>query len=159
MSENVRRVDPKQNFDSLKELKAQGYNVLVDLTAVDYPAKGADERFDVVYRLASLNPETGLEEKPRVEVHCAVGVEPVLKSAKALWPVADWLEREVWDMFGVGFVDRPDMQRLLLYKEFVGHPLRKDYPINKRQPLIGPASGEAANSPSFNAIRPVITGE
>lgn len=159
MTMDIRRVEPAQNFERLKELKEQGYNVLIDLTAVDYPAKGADARFDVVYRLASLNPATGLEDKARVEIHCAVGLQPVLKSAKTLWPVADWLEREVWDMFGVGFTDRPGIQRLLLYKEFIGHPLRKDYPINKRQPLIGPASGEAANSPSFNAVRPAITGE
>lgn len=156
---DIRRVESAQNYERLKELKEQGYNVLVDLTAVDYPERGVSERFDVVYRLASLSPETGLEDKPRVEVHCAVGAQPVLKSAKTLWPAADWLEREVWDMFGVGFADRPEITRLLLYKEFVGHPLRKDYPINKRQPLIGPASGDAANSPSFNAVRPAITGE
>ena len=81
------------------------------------------------------------------------------KSAAGLWPAADWLEREVWDMFGVPFADRPAIKRLLLYEEFQGHPLRKDYPIAKRQPLIGPAGGEAAQNPSFNAIRPALRGE
>ena len=61
-------------------------------------------------------------------------------TAMTLWPIANWLEREVWDMFGVRFDGHPDLRRLLLYEEFVGHPLRKDYPINRRQPLIGPAS-------------------
>jgi len=55
-----------------------------------------------------------------------------------LWAIADWFEREVWDMFGIRFDGHPDLRRLLLYEEFVGHPLRKDYAINRRQPLIGP---------------------
>ncbi len=76
-----------------------------------------------------------------------------------LWPIADWFEREVWDMFGVKFADRPGIKRLLLYESFVGHPLRKDYPITRRQPQIGPASGEPLNNPSFNEIRPVIKYE
>ena len=57
-------------------------------------------------------------------------------------------------MFGVPFVDRPDIKRLLMYEEFVGHPLRKDYPIGKRQPLIGPSSGQRDGSPSFNIVKP-----
>jgi len=61
-------------------------------------------------------------------------------TAVDLWPIADWFEREVWDMFGVRFAGHPDLRRLLMYEEFVGHPLRKDYPIDRRQPLIGPAS-------------------
>ncbi|PYM35065.1 MAG: NADH-quinone oxidoreductase subunit C, partial [Candidatus Rokuibacteriota bacterium] len=59
--------------------------------------------------------------------------------AVGLWPSANWFEREVWDMFGVRFSGHPNLMRLLLYEEFVGHPLRKDYPIDRRQPLIGPA--------------------
>ncbi|MBI4678989.1 MAG: NADH-quinone oxidoreductase subunit C [Elusimicrobia bacterium] len=134
----TKKVQPSSVFETLEGLKEQGYNLLVDLTAVDRSAQGRVPRFEVVYRVAALDLETGLETKPRVEVRCEVGSEPVLRSARPLWPAADWLEREVWDMFGVRFADRPDIKRLLMYEEFVGHPLRKDYPINKRQPLIGP---------------------
>ncbi|HAM36286.1 MAG TPA: NADH-quinone oxidoreductase subunit C [Elusimicrobia bacterium] len=174
----TRDVSPAEAFDALRGIKDQGYNVLVDMTAVDYSAFGTKpssmgwegnfpsgatparaERFEVVYRLASLDAVTGLETKPRLEIHCAVGEEPVLRSIAGLWPAADWLEREIWDMFGVGFADRPDIKRLLLYESFKGHPLRKDYPINKRQPLIGPKSGELAGSPSFNVVRQEVPFE
>jgi NADH-quinone oxidoreductase subunit C len=64
--------------------------------------------------------------------------EPSIDSAVELWPVADWLEREAWDMFGVTFNGHPDLRRILMYEEFEGHPLRKDYPVNRRQPLVGP---------------------
>jgi len=154
----LRRAEAANNFEELKALKEQGYNVLVDITAVDYsahPRSAIVQRFDVVYQVMKLDPATG-QDGGRVEVHCAVGEAPVLRSVMSVWPGADWLEREVWDMFGVGFVDRPTIKRLLMYEEFVGHPLRKDYPIAKRQPLIGPESGELADSPSFNVVRPTI---
>ena len=146
------------NVEDLAKLRADGYNMLVDMTCVDYLPQGKSPRFDVIYRLMKLDAASG-EDRGRLEVHCAVDSEPVLRSAQALWPNADWLEREVWDMFGVKFADRPDIKRLLMYEEFVGHPLRKDYPIAKRQPLIGPKSGDKADSPSFNILHPTITGE
>ncbi|MDP6424883.1 MAG: NADH-quinone oxidoreductase subunit C, partial [Planctomycetota bacterium] len=59
-------------------------------------------------------------------------------SLTPLWAGADWLEREVWDMFGIRFQGHPNLKRILMYEEFKGHPLRKDYAVNKRQPLIGP---------------------
>ena len=132
--------------------------MLVDMTCVDYLPQKKLPRFDMVYRLMKLDLGSG-EDRGRVEIHCAVGEEPVLRSVADLWPIADWLEREVWDMFGVKFADRPDIKRLLMYEEFVGHPLRKDYVITKRQPLIGPKSGDKADSPSFNILKPTIVGE
>jgi NADH-quinone oxidoreductase subunit C len=57
-------------------------------------------------------------------------------SVSSLWKSGNWLEREVWDMFGIKFTDHPDLRRILMYEEFKGYPLRKDYPVNKRQPLV-----------------------
>jgi NADH-quinone oxidoreductase subunit C len=175
MKSEARTVASAQAFDALRQLKTDGYNVLIDLTAVDYSLYGKcpaamgweqnfpsgapqprQERFEVVYRLASLDPAAGLESRPRVEVHVPYDEGSVLLSVMSLWPNADWLEREVWDMFGIKFEDRPEIKRLLLYEEFVGHPLRKDYPLKKRQPLIGPQSGELPGSPSFNVVRQEI---
>ncbi|OGR88321.1 MAG: hypothetical protein A3J74_03215 [Elusimicrobia bacterium RIFCSPHIGHO2_02_FULL_57_9] len=160
---DIRRAEPAEAFEALKRLKDEGYNVLVDFTAVDFSACNSEAsggppaaRFEVVYRLMKLNAETGMDEG-RVELRCAAAEgEAVPRSVASLWPIADWLEREVWDMFGIPFADRPDIKRLLLYEEFQGHPLRKDYPITKRQPLIGPASGEPVDSPTFNQIKPAI---
>ncbi len=165
-------------FAEFRQLKTEGYNVLIDLTAVDRSLYGVcqgpmgwernfdsgapaprKERFELVYRLASIDPSTGLESKSRVEVRIPLAEKSPAFSVMSLWPNADWLEREVWDMFGIPFQDRPGIQRLLLYKEFVGHPLRKDYPLNKRQPLIGPESGELEGSPSFNIVRQEIPFE
>lgn len=154
-----REAAPSAAFDALRELKERGYNVLIDMTAVDYLAQGREPRFEVVYRLMKLDLSSG-EDRGRVELHVKVPEgAPVLRSCLSLWPIADWLEREVWDMFGIGFVDRPKIRRLLMYEEFKGHPLRKDYPIAKRQPLIGPASGERPDNPSFNTVRPAVKYE
>jgi NADH-quinone oxidoreductase subunit C len=112
------------------------FDLLMDLTAVDYlkfPGREDGPRFEVVYHLYSVPHNHRLRVKVRVEEDDAV-----VPTAVRLWPIANWMEREVWDMFGVRFAGHPDLRRLLMYEEFVGHPLRKDYPINRRQPLIGP---------------------
>jgi NADH-quinone oxidoreductase subunit C len=111
-------------------------DMLMDLTAVDYlkyPDREDGPRFEVVYHLYSVGQNHRLRVKVGVD-----GDEPEVPSAVPLWPIANWYEREVWDMFGIRFAGHPDLRRLLLYEEFVGHPLRKDYPMNRRQPLIGP---------------------
>jgi NADH-quinone oxidoreductase subunit C len=107
------------------------FDMLLDITAVDYPTR--EPRFDVVYHLLSLPFNRRLRIKVRVGED-----NPQLDSVTSLWGSANWLEREVWDMFGIGFSGHPDLKRILLYEEFQGHPLRKDYPIRRRQPLIGP---------------------
>jgi NADH-quinone oxidoreductase subunit C len=112
------------------------FEVLMDLTAVDYlkyPGREDDPRFEVVYHLHSIQRNHRVRIKVRVEED-----DPVVPTAVGLWPIADWFEREVWDMFGIRFAGHPNLKRLLLYEEFVGHPLRKDYPVDRRQPLIGP---------------------
>ena len=115
---------------------ALAFDVLMDLTAVDYskfPGREDGPRFEVVYHLYSIPRNHRLRLKVRVDEDDAS-----VPTAVGLWPIANWLEREVWDMFGIRFEGHPDLRRLLLYEEFVGHPLRKDYPIERRQPLIGP---------------------
>jgi len=117
---------------------ALAFDVLMDLTAVDYlryPGREDGPRYEVVYHLYSIAHNHRLRLKVRLDEDDAT-----VPTAVALWPIANWLEREVWDMFGVRFDGHPDPRRLLMYEEFVGHPLRKDYPITRRQPLIGPAS-------------------
>jgi NADH:ubiquinone oxidoreductase subunit C len=154
----TRKAGAAEVFDLLKSLKDEGFNVLVDLTCVDYSAhsSGRPERFELTYRLMKLEPETGAD-RGRMCVQVPVAeAPPVLRSVRSLWPIADWLEREVWDMYGVGFIDRPDIKRLLLYESFQGHALRKDYPIAKRQPQIGPPSGDLEASPSFNIVKPGV---
>jgi len=112
------------------------FNMLMDLTAVDYLFWEEKEfRFEVVYNLYSLSRNHRVFVKALVPENDAAA-----DSATSLWPAANWYEREVWDMFGIRFKGHPDPKRILLYEEFQGHPLRKDYPYNKRQPLIGPVN-------------------
>lgn len=111
------------------------YNYLMDLTAVDCLQLGTPHRFEVVYHFFSL------ARKQRVRLKVPLPAKnPEVDSLTALWAGADWYEREAWDMFGVRFRGHPNLKRILMYEEFQGHPLRKDYPIRKRQPLIGPGS-------------------
>lgn len=107
------------------------FNLLVDITAVDY--LGKTPRFAVVYNLLSLPFRRRLRLQVPVEEQ-----DPLVDSLTPYWGSANWLEREVWDMYGIRFRGHPDLKRILMYEEFEGHPLRKDYPINRRQPLIGP---------------------
>ena len=99
------------------------FNVLMDVTAVDYEKR--KPRFEVVYHFLSVPHLVGHDD-------------PEVETLTSLWKSANWYEREVYDMFGIRFKGHPDLRRILMYPEFEGHPLRKDYPINKRQPLIGP---------------------
>jgi NADH-quinone oxidoreductase subunit C len=98
-----------------------------------WPGPPAGGRFVVVYHFFSLP----LKHRLRIEVPVE-DTDAEVDSLTPLWPCADWLEREVWDMFGIRFRGHGNLKRILMYDEFVGHPLRKDYPVNKRQPLIGP---------------------
>jgi NADH-quinone oxidoreductase subunit C len=113
---------------------------LIDLTAVDY--LGRDARFEVVYHLRSMKTGERLRVKaPLVEPED--GTPPQIDSIFELWPGANWLEREVWDLYGIKFRDHPDLRRILMYEEFRGHPLRKDYPKEGRQPLVRRDPSEA----------------
>jgi len=98
-------------------------------------ASNDERRFEVVYHFYS-SPHN---HRLRVKVPLTAA-DPAIDSLTGLWHSANWFEREVWDMFGIRFAGHPNLKRLLMYEEFQGHPLRKDYPIRKRQPLIGPVN-------------------
>ncbi len=100
----------------------EGFDYLVDLTAVHYP-KREGTQFDVVYILYSFAKNT------RVRVKTQIADGATLPTSVNLWPTANWLEREAFDMFGIRFDGHPDMKRILLPDEWKGHPLRKDYGI------------------------------
>jgi NADH-quinone oxidoreductase subunit C len=117
------------SFETLKFLKEQhGFDMLVDVTCVDYlNYRDATDRFGMVYLL--MNTESGQRLTIRVMLN-----EPdvTIASVVPLWEGANWLEREVWDMFGIKFEGHPDHRRILLPEEFEAHPLRKDYPLQGR---------------------------
>ena len=92
-----------------------------------------DERFALVTHFYSTRHKHRLRLVVPVQED-----DPEVDSLVELWAGADWLEREVWDMFGIRFRGHPDLKRILMYEEFEGYPLRKDYRVDKRQPLIGP---------------------
>ena len=127
----VRKESILQIMKFLKTNPALDFSVLMDLTAVDcLMLRNKTMRFEVVYHLFSL------AKRHRVRIKAGVDErDAMIDSITSLWPVADWFEREVWDMFGIGFHGHPNLTRILMYEGFVGHPLRKDYPITKRQPL------------------------
>ncbi len=151
----------------LKDDPAMDFDFLMDLTAVDYLKFGTSfrsaptlatpspmpfymtpkpsrepwerlassdtHRFDMVYHFYSSTHNHRLRLKVPLTL-----AEPTIDSLSTLWRGANWFEREVWDMFGITFTGHPNLRRLLMYEEFQGHPLRRDYPARKRQPLIGP---------------------
>jgi NADH-quinone oxidoreductase subunit C len=95
---------------------------LSTVTAVDrYPL---EPRFEVVYHLHAIEPYQRLRLKCRVR-----GEDPVIESVTSVWRSADWYEREVFDLFGIKFMNHPDLRRILLPDDWNGHPLRKDYPV------------------------------
>ena len=103
------------------------FSLLIDVTAADYLPR--EPRFEVVYTLVSL-PFT---RRLRVKVPLAGG-DARVASVSGVWPAAVWLEREVWDLFGIAFDGHPDPRRLLMPEDWDGHPLRKDYPVQVNLP-------------------------
>jgi len=126
-----RRIDvpAAKVFDVLSSLKNDhGFNSLIDMTAVDYlEYEGATDRFGVVYMLLDIF------SGERLIVRTAVNLpDPKLPSVYSLWRGCDWLEREIFDMFGIVFEGHPDLRRILMPEEFAAFPLRKDYPLKGR---------------------------
>ena len=109
------RDDPELQFD-----------MPIDCTCVDWPQR-AEGRFDVVYHVYST------KRRHRIRLKVVVAeAECTCPSLTSVWPGMNWHEREAWDMYGVRFIGHPNLKRVLMYEEFVGYPLRKDYPIDKR---------------------------
>ena len=119
-------VPAEKLYDVLAALKEEhGFDMLVDITCVDYlNYSDARDRFGLVYLLA------GTETNRRLTVRTFVNEpRPVVRSVVPLWEGANWMEREVWDMFGIRFEGHPDLRRILMPEEATCFPLRKDYPL------------------------------
>lgn len=128
-------IDPARWHDvaeALRDDPAASMEMLVDLTAVDFPDR--EPRFEVVAHFLSLSRGHRLRLKARIGDTDGERVE--IASLTDLWASANWMERECYDLFGVVFLGHPDLRRILLYPEFVGHPLRRDYPAERAQPLV-----------------------
>ena len=118
---------------ALRDRPELAFDFLAELTAVDYWPKAP--RFEVVYVLVSIAHRLRLRLKVRL-----AGDDPHVATVSGVWPAANWLEREVWDLFGIAFDGHPDPRRLLMPEDWQGYPLRKDYPVQIR---MTPTSSEA----------------
>lgn len=130
----VKRESIRKIAEALKSDPEFSFDTLMDLFAIDYLHwEEKALRFEVVYNLFSMRKNHRLFVKVSVPEKDAS-----VDSVVSVWPSANWFEREAFDMFGVTFKGHPNLKRILMYEEFKGHALRKDYPYNKRQPLVGP---------------------
>jgi len=150
----IERVTPQNLRARLEALKGEGYAMLLDLGAVDYPQRVP--RFDVVYHLLKLITVAATVSQvgtpQRYRLLCGVGFEhPRVPSVVDLWRNADWAEREVFDLFGITFDGHPDLRRIQMPTHWEGHPLRKDYPLR------GPAR-ERSPRPQFANKSNLVAG-
>jgi NADH-quinone oxidoreductase subunit C len=146
-------VEPNALRARLESLRAEGYTMLLDLGAVDYLERSP--RFDVVYHLLKMPTAAAsvaqVGTPARLRVRCAINDGEHLKTVSDLWKAADWAEREVYDLFGIIFDNHPDLRRIQMPHDWVGHPLRKDYPLR------GPAR-ERSPRPAFGLKSNVQAG-
>ena len=118
---NIKKDSVYSLIKYLNENKKQNFNQLIDITAIDYPSR--EQRFDVVYILLSTSLNT------RVLVKTSLNEKDSLESITILYKSANWYERECYDLFGIKFVNHPDLRRIMTDYNFEGHPLRKDFPL------------------------------
>jgi NADH-quinone oxidoreductase subunit C len=118
----VNRADIRRACEILRDSPETKFNFLSDITCVDvFPS---EPRFEVIYHLLSHS------QKDRVRLIAKVpGGDPSIESITALWPAANFFEREIFDLFGVRFIGHPNMRRIMMPEDWEGHPLRKDYPV------------------------------
>jgi NADH-quinone oxidoreductase subunit C len=114
-------VAAEQLKERVSALQAEGYDLLVDLLAYDTPERAA--RFDVVYLLHRLS------DNSRTRIKVQVAEDEHVPSLTPLYPSADWFEREIYDLYGVVFDGHPDLRRILMPDDWIGHPLRRDHPL------------------------------
>ncbi len=115
-------IDAKDNVAVLKQLKELGYEILSEMSAIDYLAQ--DGEFEIFYQLLSL------QKRKRVRVKCRIKENEAIESVESLFRSADWSEREMYDMFGIKVNNHPYLKRILMPEDWVGHPLRKTYPLH-----------------------------
>lgn len=128
----VNRTDILAICEWLESAPGMEFNMVMDICGVDYPDRG-DERFEVVYHLYSTKQAHRIRLKVRVPES-----DPFVDSVVKVWVGANWFEREAFDLFGIKFRGHPNLKRLLTFEEFEGHPLRKDFPVNKRPKIPTP---------------------
>jgi NADH-quinone oxidoreductase subunit C len=127
--ENTLDVSADQIVAACQQLRdGESFEMLVDETAIDLWPEQAP-RFYVVYMVRSISRNQLLCLRVPLD-----GNEPVIPSITSVYPNADWYERELWDLFGIHFAGHPDLRRILMPHDWVGHPLRKDYPLGYEEP-------------------------
>jgi len=135
------RAEGVSDFFRLLKLDSElAFNMFLDVTAVDWMDERED-RFEVVYHMLSLSTHHRLRVKVDLPEQ-----SPRIASVSQLWAGANFLEREVFDMYGIEFEGHPDLRRILMYDEFKGYPLRKDYPVQGKQPRIPLRAPEVENT-------------
>lgn len=108
--------------ERVRDNHALPYNLLSDISAVDFFP--VEPRFELNYHLVSTARRAKLRLRTRLPGH-----NPAIESVTSVWPGADWMEREIFDLFGIRFEGHPDLRRILMPEDWEGHPLRKDYPV------------------------------
>ena len=134
---------------ALRESSQLAFNMLLSVTAIDWLDQ-RDERYELVYHLLSLSSTHRL----RIKTALPEG-KAEIDSLVPLYKSANFMERETWDMYGISFRGHPDQRRILMYDEFEGHPLRKDYPVQGKQPRI-PLIHPEVNNTARNMLRPEL---
>ena len=118
---NIEKKDIVRTIKLLKENENLQYDQLMDLTAIDYPSR--EKRFDIVYILLSMT------QNKRIIVKVSLKEDENIESITSIHKASDWYERECYDLFGIKFLNHPDLRRIMTDYNFEGHPLRKDFPL------------------------------